>query len=106
MNDYLDRVEQQLTQLTERGAHQRLRARRPALGRAGAGAGSGGPRPPRRRNEALAFLAAAAVVAAVVAIVLVNAHTRRHRTATPSRVPQHHAFGDHEHARRRDHAGR
>jgi BNR/Asp-box repeat len=72
VNDYLDRVEQQLTALTERGAHQRLRARRPALGRAGAGAG--GPRQPRRRNEALALLAAAAVVAAVVAIVLVNAH--------------------------------
>lgn len=72
MNDYLDRVEAQLTELTEKGAHQRLRARRGSLGRAGAGAG--GPRPPRRRNEALAFLAAAAVVAAVVAIVLVNAH--------------------------------
>ena len=86
MNDYLDRVEAQLTELTEKGAHQRLRARRPALGRsaggagtgtglgAGTGAGPGGPRPPRRRNEALAFLAAAAVVAAVVAIVLVNGH--------------------------------
>ena len=74
MNDYLDRVEAQLTELTEKGAHQRLWARRGGLGRAGAGAGPGGPRPPRRRNEALAFLAAAAVVAAVVAIVLVNAH--------------------------------
>jgi BNR/Asp-box repeat len=84
VNDYLDRVEQQLTALTERGAHQRLRARRPALGRAGAGAGSGGPRPPHRRNEALALLAAAAVVAAVVAIVLVNAHhsTTSHSSAS------------------------
>jgi photosystem II stability/assembly factor-like uncharacterized protein len=83
VNDYLDRVEAQLTELTEKGAHQRLWARRGALGRAGAGAGAGtgGPRPPRRRNEALAFLAAAAVVAAVVAIVLVNAH---HSTTSPS----------------------
>ncbi|HEY1517460.1 MAG TPA: hypothetical protein VGF91_13645 [Solirubrobacteraceae bacterium] len=74
MNDYLDRVEAQLTELTEKGAHQRLWARRGGLGHDRAGAGPGGPRPPRRRNEALAFLAAAAVVAAVVAIVLVNAH--------------------------------
>ena len=77
MNDYLDRVEQQLTALTERGAHQRLRARRPALGTAG----GGGTRPPRRRNEALAFLAAAAVVAAVAGIVLVNSH---HSTTSQS----------------------
>jgi len=83
VNDYLDRIEAQLTELTEKGAHQRLRARRPALGRAavGAGRGIGGPRPPRRRTEALAFIAAAAVVAAVVAIVLVNAH---HSTASHS----------------------
>ncbi len=84
MNDYLDRVEQQLAALTERGAHQRLRARRPALGRASAGAGTGGPRPPRRRNEALAFLAAAAVVAAVLAIVLVNAHHSASPHSNPS----------------------
>ncbi len=84
MNDYLDRVEQQLTALTERGAHQRRPARRPVLGGAGAGAGTDGPRPPRRRNEALAVLAAAAVVAAVVAIVLVNAHhsTSSHNNAS------------------------
>jgi photosystem II stability/assembly factor-like uncharacterized protein len=69
VNDYLDRIEAQLTQLTEQGAHHRRRARRgaPAPRRAGA------PRPPRRGSEVLAFLAAAAVVAAVVAIVLVNA---------------------------------
>ena len=73
MSNYLDLVEQQLSELTEQGAHQRLRARRPGLG--GAAAGGGAPRPPRRRNEVLAFLAAAAVAAAVVAIVLVNAHT-------------------------------
>lgn len=79
MNDYLDRVEQQLTALTERGAHQRLRARRPTLGRAGGG-GSTGPRGPRL-TEGLAVLAAAAVVAAVVAIVLVNAH---HSTSSHS----------------------
>ena len=69
MNDYLDRLEAQLTQLTEQGAHKGLRARRaePARRRART------PRGPRRGSEVLAFLAAAAVVAAVVAIVLVNA---------------------------------
>jgi photosystem II stability/assembly factor-like uncharacterized protein len=71
VNDYLDRLETQLSELTERGAHQRLRARRPALG----GGDAGGPKRPRRGTEALAFLAAAAVVAAVVAIVLVNGHS-------------------------------
>ncbi len=82
MNDYLDRVEAQLTELTERGAHQRLRARRPALTR---GRGARRPRPPRgprRFSEALAFLAAAAVVGAVVAIVLVNAHTSKPHSAS------------------------
>ena len=88
MNDYLDKVEAQLTELTEKGAHQRRRVRRGA--RAGAppprsrglaaGGGGRGPRPrrpggPRRLSEVLAFLAAAAVVAAVVGIVLVNAHS-------------------------------
>jgi hypothetical protein len=89
VNDYLDRVEQQLTALTERGAHQRLRARRPAFGRAGAGGARGaGPRPPRRRNEAFACLAAAAVVAAVVAIVLVNAHhSTTSRSSASSAAP-------------------
>ena len=84
MSDYLDLVEAQLTELTEKGAHQRLRARRPGLG--GGGAGGDGPRPPRRRTEALAFLAAAAVVVAVVAIVLVNAHhsTPTHNNASPA----------------------
>jgi hypothetical protein len=80
VNDYLDRVEQQLTALTERGAHQRTRARRPTLGRSGRG-GPTGPRGPRGLTEGLAVLAAAAVVAAVVAIVLVNAH---HSTASHS----------------------
>ena len=77
MNDYLDRVEQQLTALTERGAHQRLRARRPGLTSAGGPRGSRDPRGPRRLSEGLAFLAAAAVVAAVIAIVLINAHTSK-----------------------------
>jgi hypothetical protein len=71
VNDYLDQVEQQLTALTERGAHQRPRVRRPGLSGAG---GPTGPRGPRRLTEGLAVLAAAAVVAAVVAIVLVNSH--------------------------------
>jgi photosystem II stability/assembly factor-like uncharacterized protein len=70
VNDYLDRLESQLTQLTEKGAHQGMRARRAAPVRRRTRT----PRGPRRGSEALAFLAAAAVVAAVVAIVLVNAH--------------------------------
>jgi photosystem II stability/assembly factor-like uncharacterized protein len=70
MSDYLDRLEAQLTRLTEQGAHQGMRARRAAPPRRRAG----GPRRPRRSSEALAFLAAAAVVAAVVAIVLGNVH--------------------------------
>jgi len=84
VNDYLDRVEQQLTALTERGAHQRLRARRPALPGTGGPTGPRGPRGPRRRSEALPVLAAAAVVAAVVAILLINAHhsTSSHSGAT------------------------
>jgi hypothetical protein len=81
VNDYLDRVEAQLTELTERGAHQRLRARRPALTGTRRPRSPRPPRGPRRFSEALAFLAAAAVVAAVVAIVLVNAHTSK-----PNRV--------------------
>lgn len=72
MNDYLDQVEAQLAELTERGAHRRLRARRPSFA---GGPGPRGPRPPRRRSEALAFLAAAAVAVAVVAIVVLNVGT-------------------------------
>jgi photosystem II stability/assembly factor-like uncharacterized protein len=72
MNDYLDQVEAQLAELTEHGAHRRLRARRPGLGGAPRPPGS---RPPRRRSEALAFLAAAAVAVAVVAIVVLNVGT-------------------------------
>jgi hypothetical protein len=100
VNDYLDRVEQQLTALTERGAHQRLSARRPALGHAGAGAGAGGPRQPRRRNQALAFLAAAAVVAAVVAIVLVNGHhtTTSHSNASSAATSATHSATTSTHA--------
>ena len=95
MSDYLDLVEAQLSELTEKGAHQRLRARRPALG--GGGAGGDGPRPPRRRTEVLAFLAAAAVVAAVVAIVLVNAHhsTPTHANASSAGLGATHSTTTH-----------
>ena len=81
MNDYLDQVEAQLAELTDRGAHRRLRARRPGLD--GPGTGSGRPRPPRRRSEALAFLAAATVAAAVAAIVVLNVGTSTpHRSSS------------------------
>jgi photosystem II stability/assembly factor-like uncharacterized protein len=88
MSDYLDRVEAQLRELTEHGAHQRPRLGRAGLAGRGAGpAGRGAraprpPRPPRRRSEALAFLAAFAVAAAVVVIVVGNVHTGKpHPTA-------------------------
>lgn len=82
MNDYLDQIEAQLAELTERGAHQRFRARRPGPGRA--------PRPPRRRSEALAFLAAAAVTVAVVAIVVLNVGSgASHRVSAPAATSQH-----------------
>jgi photosystem II stability/assembly factor-like uncharacterized protein len=82
MNDYLDQVEAQLAELTDRGAHRRLRARRPGLG--GGGNPSGGSRPPRR-TEALALLSAAAVAIAVVAIVVLNVGTSKpQRTSAPA----------------------
>lgn len=89
MNDYLDQIERQLSELTEQGAHRRLRARRPAVLRGahppGAGGGGRGPHRPRRRSEALAILAAAAVAAAVVAIVVLNVGTGTpQRTSAPA----------------------
>ena len=86
MSDYLDQVEAQLAELTDRGAHRRLRARRPGLG--GAGTSSGGPRPPRRRTEVLAFLSAAAVVA----IVVLNVGTSKpQRTSAPATASAKHS---------------
>lgn len=74
MSDYLDRLEAQLTQLTEQGAHQGgLRARRAGPPRRPAR----GPRPPRRSSGIFAVLAAAAVVVAVVVIVLGNVHSNK-----------------------------
>jgi photosystem II stability/assembly factor-like uncharacterized protein len=72
MSNYLEQIEAQLTELTERGAHQRRLLPRP-------------PRPPRRRSEALAVLAAVAVVVAVAAVVLLNVHTGApSRTGAPA----------------------
>jgi hypothetical protein len=85
MNDYLNQIEAQLAELTDRGAHRRLRARRPGLG--GPGRRPDGPRPPRRRTEALAFLSAAVVAAAVVAIVILNAGTSSPRRASAPAAP-------------------
>jgi photosystem II stability/assembly factor-like uncharacterized protein len=81
MSNYLDQIEEQLSELTKRGAHRRLRARRPAFG------GSGGPRPPRRRSsELFAVLAGVAVAAVVVAIIVLNVGTSpRHATPAASR---------------------
>jgi hypothetical protein len=89
MNDYLDQVEAQLTELTEHGAHRRLGARRPGYG--GAGGGGRRPRPSRRRSEALALLSAFAVAAAVVAIVVLNVGSGKPRrtSATAASSAQH-----------------
>jgi photosystem II stability/assembly factor-like uncharacterized protein len=78
MSSYLDQIEQQLTALTEHGAHRRLRAR------VGVPGPPRGPRGPRRRSEALAFLAAAAVAAAVVAIIVLNVGTGTPRRTSAS----------------------
>ena len=82
MNDYLDQIERQLSELTEQGAHRRLRARRPGFG--GARSPGGSPRPPRRGSEALAILAAVAVAAAVVAVVVLNIGTGSPRRSSAS----------------------
>jgi hypothetical protein len=81
MSNYLDQIEEQLAELTERGAHRRFRARRPAFG------GSGGPRPPRRRSsEVFAVVAGVAVAAVVVAIIVLNVgNSPRHATPAASR---------------------
>lgn len=108
MSDYLDRIEQQLAELTEEGAHHRMRARR--------GAVSGRPTPPprprrqappprrprrrrggaRRFSEALALLAAFAVVAAVVAIVEANLHSGAPPHPTAASSPAHSASTPHK----------
>lgn len=82
MSDYLDRLEAQLTKLTEQGAHQGRRAPRAAVTadrrrtrQPRAPRGPHRARGPRRGSEILAVLAAAAVVVAVVAIVLGNVHS-------------------------------
>jgi photosystem II stability/assembly factor-like uncharacterized protein len=86
MSDYLDRLEAQLTKLTEQGAHQGRRAPRAAVTSGPRRARQ--PRPPRRPRRArgrrwasdlLAILAAAAVAVAVVAIVLGNVHSGKPR---------------------------
>lgn len=65
MNDYLNKVERQLTELTERGAHRRLWARTASRFAASPGAS-------RRwlRSDALAVAAAVAVVGVVVAVII------------------------------------
>src|SRR5581483_9475564 len=86
VSDYLDRLEAQLTKLTEEGAHQGQRAPRTAVTASPRRTRqTRTPRGPRRRrgarrgSEMLAVLAAAAVVVAVVAIVLGNVHTGKPR---------------------------
>jgi photosystem II stability/assembly factor-like uncharacterized protein len=91
MSDYLDRLEAQLTKLTEQGAHQGRRAPRAAAAtgprRARQPHTPRGPRRsrgPRRGSEILAVLAAAAVVVAVVAIVLGNVHGAKPKLTSAS----------------------
>jgi photosystem II stability/assembly factor-like uncharacterized protein len=94
MDDYLDKVEAQLAQLTERGAHRRLRVRMTAgapLGRGarGAGGAGGAPSGPRLRSEALAVAAALVVALAVVAVVLGVNHASRASHPASHRTTQH-----------------
>ena len=89
--DYLDQVEAQLVELTERGAHRRLRARTGARGS-------------RRRTAVPAFALAIAVVLAVVLVALgtlrsgggagsASAPPGRHvHHASPAAKPGEHAF--------------
>ena len=91
MSDYLDRLEAQLTKLTEQGAHQGRRAPRATVTasprRARQPQAPRGPRRsrgPRRGSEILAVLAAAAVVVAVVAIVLGNVHSGKQKLSGAS----------------------
>jgi photosystem II stability/assembly factor-like uncharacterized protein len=83
--DYLDTVEAQLAELTDRGAHRRLRARAPipAVGARITVPGTGG-RGPRLRTDMLALVAALAVTVAVVAVVL-SAGLGSHQTSAGSR---------------------
>jgi photosystem II stability/assembly factor-like uncharacterized protein len=95
MSDYLDRLEAQLTKLTEEGAHQVRRTRRDvqvtaARRRPRKPSAPRGPhraRGPRRGSEILAVLAAAAVVVAVVAIVLGNVHRGKPQRTSASANP-------------------
>ena len=107
MSDYLDRVEAQLTELTEQGAHQGRPSARPSPGRPSGRAPvsgpsrpshpsrpsrarrrAGPPRRPHRGSEALALLAAVAAVAAVVAIVLGNLHSGKPHPAATTAASQ------------------
>jgi len=101
-DDYLDQVEAQLVELTERGAHRRLRARAGALAEgAGGVGGAGGGRGPRPRAGGLAFGMAILVVVAVVVVALGtlrsgsgspasgSSHRRAHPTAPAARRARH-----------------
>ncbi len=89
VEDYLETVERQLAELTEQGAHRRVRA--PSLRRGRAPSLRRG-RAPSLRREVLVAIPAVAVTLAVVAIVLLNASPARHvgapaRTAVTSASP-------------------
>jgi photosystem II stability/assembly factor-like uncharacterized protein len=89
--DYLDTVEAQLAELTDRGAHRRLRARAPipTVGGRMTIPGTGG-RGPRFRTDVLALVAALAVTAAVVAVVLSAGLGSHHPTGAAARGHRNH----------------
>jgi photosystem II stability/assembly factor-like uncharacterized protein len=77
--DYLDTVERQLAQQTERGSHRRWRARVPQPS----------PRGPRWRGDAVAIGAAIGVVVAVVAIVFGLRPATHHAAPEPAASAKH-----------------
>ena len=101
VNGYLDDVEAQLAELTERGAHTRLAARLPFGDRrgvlGGTGAPAGGRRGPRRRRELLTIIPAVLVTVAVVLIVLTLGSGPQHSNTATRRTGHGHRISPTRH---------
>ena len=102
-NGYLDDVEAQLAELTERGAHTRLRARLPFGELRSAPGGTGGPAGggPRRRRELLTIVPAVLVTVAVVLIVLTLGNASHHSNTATGRTGHGHRSSQPRHVTKR-----